>query len=380
MGVVNFNVSLRLSPIQRTFIQFENVSTEISITDLKNEIINKGGLEKSCELELIYGCQNLSRELNLAALDGGPCVKMIYATMAKPAKKLEEPKRLSPAEQQQLTYSFRSAVTNLQLQHTLQNLSKPETMKYLLDKVPGLSEDQVALSMLHDWELVGTLNLADPKFIQSLVESHPALVDSLYQLVINPPNELNIGEGYANMIRHRIQNGRLARSLGADLDDDGMEEDTPRQPATNQPPPSGINITPAHLAAALNFVQGNRMEPVAGHSATPRSSRSTRAPPAAVSQFPNTNNSLTPEMFSQALLHAMSSMGNPPNNTTATAAAAPSNPTNVIDNLRQQFGSLLPEMRELGIIDDSVSLRALQVSNGNIEAAINLIFSGLLDE
>ena len=50
MGVVNFNVSLRLSPIQRTFIQFENVSTEISITDLKNEIINKGGLEKSCEL------------------------------------------------------------------------------------------------------------------------------------------------------------------------------------------------------------------------------------------------------------------------------------------------------------------------------------------
>jgi len=286
-----------------------------------------------------------------------------------------EPKILSPAEQQQLTYSFRSAVTNIQLQHTLQNLSKPEIMKYLLEKIPGLSEDQVALSMLHDWELVGTLNLADPKYIQNLVGSHPALVDALHQLVINPPQELNIGDGYANLVRHRIQNGRLARSLGADSDDDGMEEDTPRQAATNHPSTSGASITPAQLAAALNLVQGNITESVAGHSSTPRSSRTPRAPPAAASQPPNTNNSLTPEMFSQALLHAMSSMGNPPNTTTAA-----SNPTNIVENnLRQQYGSLLPEMRELGITDDSVSLRALQVSNGDVEAAINLIFAGLID-
>lgn len=50
MGILNLNVSLRVSPMQRMFIQLENVNTEISITDLKNEIINKGGLEKSCEL------------------------------------------------------------------------------------------------------------------------------------------------------------------------------------------------------------------------------------------------------------------------------------------------------------------------------------------
>ena len=172
------------------------------------------------------------------------------------AKEPLAPKKLSPAEQQQLTYSFRSAVTNSRLQHTLaRNLSKPETMKYLLNKIPGLSEDQVALSMLHDWELVGTLNLADSKFIQSLVESHPALVDALHQLVINPPPELKDGEGY--LVQHTIQNGRMARSLGADLDDDGMEEDTPRQSVSNQPSGSGVSITPAQLAAALNFVQGN---------------------------------------------------------------------------------------------------------------------------
>lgn len=50
MGLLNFRVSLRLNPMQRTFIEFESVNTEISIADLKNEIINKGGLEKSCEL------------------------------------------------------------------------------------------------------------------------------------------------------------------------------------------------------------------------------------------------------------------------------------------------------------------------------------------
>ena len=82
-------------------------------------------------------------------------------------------------------------------------------------------------------------------------------------------------------------------------------------------------------------------------------------------------------MFSQALLHAMNSMGNPPPNT----SMATSNSANTIENnLRQQFGRLLPEMRELGITDDNVSLRALQVSNGDVEAAINLIFAGLIDE
>jgi len=313
MGVVNLNVSLRLSPTQRTFIPFENINTEMSFTDFKKEIIKKGNLEQSCELELIYGCRTLNKESNLAALEVGPCVKIIYAILSKPVLKTPEPKKLSSADQYQLQMSFRAAATNPQFHQTLQNISKPETLKYLLSKVPGLSEDQVALSMLHDWELI--LHLADPKLIKSLVESHPALVDALHQLV-------NSGEGYNDLVRHRVQSGRLARSLGADLDDN-MEQEAPQQPQrSNIPPP--------------------------------------------------TSNSLTPEMFSQALLHAMSSMGNPP--------PPPSRRADDFNNLRQQFSHHLPEMRELGITDDSASLRALQMSNGDVEAAVNLFFAGLIDD
>jgi hypothetical protein len=55
-------------------------------------------------------------------------------------------------------------------------------------------------------------------------------------------------------------------------------------------------------------------------------------------------------------------------------------PSNEDEQLRQQFDRFLPQMRELGIADDSLSLRALQATNGDVQAAINLIFAGLVDD
>lgn len=107
------------------------------------------------------------------------------------------------------------------------------------------------------------------------------------------------------------------------------------------------------------------------------------------------NNGLTPEMFTQALLQAMNQMGggSNSNNTSGNIAMASSSGTNSnaaaesrrgIDDdasLREQFGRLLPQMREYGITsDDNLSLRALQATNGDVEAALNLIYAGLVDD
>jgi uncharacterized membrane protein len=63
-----------------------------------------------------------------------------------------------------------------------------------------------------------------------------------------------------NQRRRSNSAGWLARSLGADLEDDIMDEDQPQQPSTsqqaNRSAQAAINspgLTPAQLAAALNF-------------------------------------------------------------------------------------------------------------------------------
>jgi hypothetical protein len=165
-------------------------------------------------------------------------------------------KKLNAVEQHQLFLAFRAAVTNPNFRQTLQNCAtKPESIQTLVETVPGLAEDEIALSMLQDWELL--LHLADPKIVQVLVEKHPALVDAASR-VMNSVSESLVPGG--NQRRRSNSAGWLARSLGADLEDDGMDEE-PQQPSTSSQQASRSShqafnspgLTPAQLAAALNF-------------------------------------------------------------------------------------------------------------------------------
>lgn len=89
-------------------------------------------------------------------------------------------------------------------------------------------------------------------------------------------------------------------------------------------------------------------------------------------------------MFTQALLQAMNQMGGASRGSsdgTATASSSGATESRREDvRLREQFDRFLPQMRELGMNDDNLSLRALQATNGDIEAALNLIYAGLVDD
>lgn len=101
--------------------------------------------------------------------------------------------------------------------------------------------------MLQDWELL--LHLADPKVVQSLMDKHPALLDAAHRVLSWMPGN---PEGTHS---RRSQSGWLARSLGADMDDDGMDMSGPAPQPGQIPPNAASTITPEQLAAALNLVQ-----------------------------------------------------------------------------------------------------------------------------
>ena len=52
--MVSLNVNLKLNPGQRKFIRLENISTDMLVSDLKQEIISKAGLDNQATLGMRY--------------------------------------------------------------------------------------------------------------------------------------------------------------------------------------------------------------------------------------------------------------------------------------------------------------------------------------
>uniref|UniRef100_A0A2H6NP60 UBA domain-containing protein n=1 Tax=Micrurus carvalhoi TaxID=3147026 RepID=A0A2H6NP60_9SAUR len=65
---------------------------------------------------------------------------------------------------------------------------------------------------------------------------------------------------------------------------------------------------------------------------------------------------ITNDLFSQALQHALQASGQP--------------------SLQSQWQPQLQQLRDMGIHDNELSLRALQATGGDIQAALELIFAG----
>ena len=76
-------------------------------------------------------------------------------------------------------------------------------------------------------------------------------------------------------------------------------------------------------------------------------------------------------MFQQAMQQAMmaSGMGQSP-----AQAQAPSSASQESDS--GDLASKVERMREMGIIDEGLALQALQIMGGDLQAAVDLIFSG----
>lgn len=48
------------------------------------------------------------------------------------------------------------------------------------------------------------------------------------------------------------------------------------------------------------------------------------------------------------------------------------------DQAPTQLAQQMQQMRELGLTDDAVNLQALQLAQGNVHAAVDLVFSGAI--
>ncbi|XP_033219377.1 ubiquitin-like protein 7 [Belonocnema kinseyi] len=348
-------LSVRLPSQTPSTYKLSDINLKNKVEELRNEAAGKTNLPKD-SFELIYcGCiLEDDATLESCGLKNGATVHILK----KNAPETPVPaKSISDISVTQLANAFQSFNANPALRSALHRLSKrPEVIENIISSSPGLSEDAVAIAMLQDPDLMA--HFTDPDTVKRIAELHPLLVEAA-QHISTAVHE----EAHNSAASSSDPSSSNAPSTAYSYSLDNMSDDEEMAGDSSQSSDSALGrhqsnsaITTAQLAAALSRA-GGRGFPHSGSSTS--SSRASR-----------NSGLITTEMFSQAMQQAFASAPAPAAPVSAAASTTPQS----VDIQRQ-----LAQMHEIGLLDDAVNLQALQVTSGDVQAAIELVFSGFSD-
>ncbi|XP_008250626.3 ubiquitin-like protein 7 isoform X2 [Oryctolagus cuniculus] len=339
-----------------------------SISFLKQLIAGK--LQESVPdpelIDLIYCGRKLKDDqtLDFYGIQPGSTVHVLRKSWPEPDQKPEPVDKVAAMREFRVLHtalhsssSYREAVFKM--------LSNKESLDQIIVATPGLSSDPIALGVLQDKDLFSVF--ADPNMLDTLVPAHPALVNAIV-LVLHSvagstpmPGAESSGRNLPSSSYRDVPGGFLFDGLSDDEDDfHSSSRPTPSSSASSSRPASlGYSgaagprpITQSELATALALASTPESS---SHTPTPGTQgHSSGTSPLASGAQPGTP--ITSDLFSQALQHALQASGQP--------------------SPQSQWQPQLQQLRDMGIQDDELSLRALQATGGDIQAALELIFAG----
>lgn len=337
-------LGVRLDPQTLTTIKLSDINFKIKVEELKKETAGRVNLSKDL-FELIYcGCiLEDEQTLEYYGLKNGA---MVHVLRKREREMLSFPRFISEDSILQLASAFKSFKENPELRSALNGLGKkPEVMDNIISSSPGLHEDAVAIAVLQDPELMACFTDVDT--VRRFAKAHPVLVEAAQNIAAAVHAEVhkNATTG-SNSLLSNSQPAAYSYSLDNLSDDEEMAGDSSQSSDSTQPPNLSSNrpntiITAAQLEASLNRARA-RSFPLAN---SPSSTSSSGA---------NNPGIITTEMFSQAMQQVH---------------APPVLPRS--SDLRR----MLAQMHEIGLQNDTLNLRALYLTNCDVQAAIELVFS-----
>lgn len=215
--------------------------------------------------------------------------------------------------------------------------------------------------MIKDPELI--VHLADSDTVRRVADLHPSLIEAANQIAAHVHEEAST----VNQNQPGTSTG-YSYSLEALSDDEDMDssESNNRESHPLTRNTSYSAITAAQLAAAIaNATNMNFTS--SGASINPTNS---------------SGNIITNEMLSSAMQHAIANSGTPTQNN--TPSITPSIPQRQedgesLESIRTRLQPQLRQMHEMGLVNDMTNIRALQATSGDVQAAIELVFNGVID-
>lgn len=257
-------------------------------------------------------------------------------------------------------------------------------MKQVLEAYPEFHTNMGAYAILRDSILIQSMT--DYETVKNIAKQYPILIHSADFVTKSLRDHLAANK--PNLIQN-VQPTEDSLS-----DSSSSESDSPTV-SSNQRTGDIRQISREHLIQALamagtsstnslsNIAQRNQTQTQSSSQPSTSSASSTSntvAPPSSGSLISNS-------MFSNALSQALSAAGaGAATGASTQSTSAQLNPTQSVgaanlsganENLAERYANELQTMREMGLYEELMNIQALVVSNGDVEAAINLVLSGL---
>lgn len=366
---------------------------------------------KPDDFELVCYGRILNRDKTLACY-GIRSSSVLYVfkkrnTEVLKIKKPEQSLAEKPNQQEvhRIVVALRTALVNPDFRKVIDRLSEKESQDNLKSVTPGLAEDPIAMAILQNFDLLTLCTEHDN--ISKVLELHPSFGLAATCLAAQFHEE----HASADIFR---RSPRSAYSLDDDVDDEEDEEEGEAgAPSGSHPVASTSNsqssnsYTSADLAHLLRqaLADANAGVRAASGSAGPSTSisgnREADAAPGPVMRTADTVHSadasveppirITPEMLRHALSSVLS--GSTTSGVSAADASIQSSvesasretqtpgpaetPAQAMDTTPAQrdWTRELQQIRELGFLNDAVSIQALEATSGDLQLALDIIFN-----
>ncbi|XP_011171415.2 ubiquitin-like protein 7 [Solenopsis invicta] len=349
-------------------ITLSGVNLKTKVETLKQEAAERWNLPKD-SFDFIYCGLILEDDATVESI-GLKNGSMVHALQKKEPESSIINKHISEDCILQLASAFKSFNETPAFRSALHRLSKrPEVIDNIISSSPGLHEDAVAIAMLQDPDLMA--HFIDVDTVRRIAKLHPVLIEAAQNIAAAVHEEAHnaASSGSSSSSVASLQ-PTTARSYS--VDSMSLEEEMARDIA--------------HFFATQPINDSNLRFPNAPPAANSQASQRLDNPPSSTSDNANqpvTDNQSTGVITSQMFMEAMRQAALATNSNQQQPTASPATSLSPvlplfsppINDLQRQ----LAQMHEMGLQDDTINIQALQFTNGDVQAAIELVFSGFYD-
>uniref|UniRef100_A0A8C9Y3E1 Ubiquitin-like protein 7 n=1 Tax=Sander lucioperca TaxID=283035 RepID=A0A8C9Y3E1_SANLU len=306
-------------------------------------------------IELVHCGRKLKDDLTLDAcgIQPGSTLHILKKTWPEPGSSSEPVNRATAAREFRVFHAALHSLNSAYRDSVYKMLTNKESLDQIIVATPGLRSDPVALGVLQDKDLF--VQFTDPNMLDVLISSHPALVNAiilvLHSVAGSMPAQSSASSSrnvsassYSDMPgeQGRWRSKKQAKSMTSSS---GLRPVSLSHSGATGPRP----ITQSELATALALAS------TPDSSAVTPTTSSQADPSSGVAPMP-AGTPVSNDLFSHALQQALQASN--------------------MSALQGRWQSQMQQLRDMGIQDEELMLRALQATDGDIQAALELIFAG----
>lgn len=316
-------------------------------------------------IELVYCGRKLRDELTLDSygIQSGSTVHILRKSWPEPEIQPEPVDRVTAAREFRVLQAALHTSTAYR-DSVFKMLNNKESLDQIIVATPGLSMDPMALGVLQDKELF--VQFTDPNMLDTLINSHPALVNAIILVLHSVAGSVPTQQSTSSS--RNVSSSSYSDMPGGFLFEGMSDDDEEFQSANRSGPSSSSTGSSGLRPATLGYSGALGPRPI---------TQSELATALALASTPESS-AVTPTIGNQGASSGVSPIpaGTPITNDLFNQALQQALQVSSISSLQSQWQSQLQQLRDMGIQDEELILRALQATGGDIQAALELIFAG----